>query len=224
MTDYTRQHDFSAKDALTTGDPNKLIKGSEVDDEFDALVTSVASKADISAVPGLAGTTGAAIPEGVVVPFAGSTAPTGFLLCNGAAISRTTYASLFALIGTTYGVGDGSTTFNVPDLGGRVVAGVGSRLTSGASGVDGATLGASGGAETHVLTEAQMPSHAHGPAAGRTDIIQRIGVGNEFSNDGTGSQDWNPDPLTGETGGDAAHNNTQPTLIMNYIIRAEPAS
>jgi microcystin-dependent protein len=56
------------------------------------------------------------IPRGGMIPYAGSTAPAGFLLCNGSAISRTTYADLFAIIGTTYGSGDGSTTFNIPDL------------------------------------------------------------------------------------------------------------
>lgn len=60
---------------------------------------------------------------GTVLPFAGSVAPTGWLLCYGQAVSRTTYAPLFAVIGTTFGVGDGSTTFNLPDLRGRIMAG-----------------------------------------------------------------------------------------------------
>lgn len=63
------------------------------------------------------------LPAGIFVPFAGSTAPTGWLLCYGQAISRTTYSTLFAAIGTQYGAGDGSTTFNVPDMRGRVPAG-----------------------------------------------------------------------------------------------------
>jgi microcystin-dependent protein len=63
--------------------------------------------------------------RGMIFPYAGATAPTGFLLCDGAAVSRTTYADLFALIGTTYGAGDGSTTFNVPDLRGRFAIGAG---------------------------------------------------------------------------------------------------
>jgi microcystin-dependent protein len=66
---------------------------------------------------------GGAIPTGTVLPFAAAVAPTGYLLCDGAAVSRTTYAGLFALVGTIYGVGDGSTTFNVPDVRGRVIAG-----------------------------------------------------------------------------------------------------
>lgn len=106
------------------------------------------------------------IPAGAYIPFGGSTAPAGWLLCYGQAVSRTTYAALFAAIGTAHGTGDGSTTFNVPDLRGRVPAGkdnmggsAASRLTTAGSGVDGATLGAVGGAETHTLTTAQMPAH-----------------------------------------------------------------
>ena len=64
------------------------------------------------------------LPTGSVIPFAGKTAPTGWLMCQGQAVSRTTYAQLFSVIGTTFGSGDGSTTFNLPDLRGRVAVGV----------------------------------------------------------------------------------------------------
>lgn len=81
--------------------------------------------------------------RGLIFPYAGSTAPAGFLLCDGSAVSRTTYADLFALIGTTYGAGDGSTTFNVPDLRGSVIVGAGQRIRTmtfdGASAVDPST-------------------------------------------------------------------------------------
>ncbi|EHL69933.1 hypothetical protein HMPREF1032_02932, partial [Subdoligranulum sp. 4_3_54A2FAA] len=63
------------------------------------------------------------MPVGCVIPFAGAAAPTGWLLCQGQAISRTTYAQLFSVIGTTYGSGDGKTTFNLPDMRGRVAVG-----------------------------------------------------------------------------------------------------
>lgn len=69
------------------------------------------------------------VPIGVVLPYAGSSAPTGFLLCDGSAVSRTTYSALFAIISTTFGVGDGSTTFNLPDMRSRMPIGVGSAGT-----------------------------------------------------------------------------------------------
>src|SRR5690606_38542325 len=95
-----------------------------------------------------------------------ATADVGWFHCNGAAVSRTTYAALFARIGTTYGVGDGSTTFNLPDLRGRVVAGYDAgaatgRLTSGGAGINSGVMGAAGGAQTHTLTTAEMPAHSH---------------------------------------------------------------
>jgi microcystin-dependent protein len=153
------------------------------------------------------------IPAGSVVDFAGSSAPSGWLLCAGQAVSRTTYADLFTAIGTTFGVGDGSTTFNLPDLRGRVVAGkddmngtAASRLTTGGSGINGASLGASGGTQTHTLITAEMPAHTHsGGIAGGTEGLISTG-GSSIGN-------------TDSTGGGGAHQNTQPTLILNKIIK-----
>lgn len=88
---------------------------------------------------------------GIVMSFAGATAPEGWLLCDGSAVSRSTYSALFDVIGTTYGAGDGSTTFNVPDLSGKVIIGV--------SGTH--ALGTSGGEETHTLLTAELPAHTH---------------------------------------------------------------
>lgn len=108
-------------------------------------------------------------PVGTVLAFAGKTPPGGFLLCDGSAVDRKKYGPLFNAIGTTYGDGDGSTTFNLPDLRGRSVFGkddmngttAAGRLTAAGSGVDGTTLGAAGGTEKHTLTAAELPSHAH---------------------------------------------------------------
>ncbi len=95
------------------------------------------------------------------MPYAGSAAPTGWLLCDGSAVSRGTYAGLFAVIGTTYGGGDGSTTFNLPNLKGRYPAG----RDSSQGEFD--TLGESGGAKTHTLAGSEIPSHSH-PIGGST--------------------------------------------------------
>lgn len=101
-------------------------------------------------------------PAGIIMPFAGSTAPQGYLLCDGSAVDRTTYATLFGVIGTTYGAGDGSTTFNVPDLSGRVVIGV-----SGSH-----ALGTTGGSETVTLSANELPAHSHEvPQHGHGDTI-----------------------------------------------------
>lgn len=91
----------------------------------------------------------AAVPTGTMLPFAGSASPTGYLVCNGAAISRATYASLFSIIGTTYGAGDLLTTFNLPDLRGRTLVGVG---TGSATGATNWVLGQAAGSEANAIT------------------------------------------------------------------------
>lgn len=92
-------------------------------------------------------------PPGAIMQFSGTTAPVGYMICDGSAVSRTTFAHLFAVIGTTYGAGDGSTTFNVPDLRQRFPLG------KAASGT-GSTLGGTGGAidHTHTITPSSLPN------------------------------------------------------------------
>lgn len=151
----------------------------------------------------------AQVPTGTILDFAAATAPTGYLACDGSAVSRTTYAALFAVVSTTWGAGDGSTTFNVPDLRGRTAIGSGT-----GSGLSARTLAATGGAETHQLTTTEIPSHAHTTGA--------IG----FLAAGTGSVIWSgggtrnvAQPNTGSTGGDGAHNNMQPFRVTTKIIK-----
>jgi microcystin-dependent protein len=160
------------------------------------------------------------MPTGALMPYAGTSAPTGFLLCYGQAISRSTYADLFSAISTTYGTGDGSSTFNLPDLRGRVVAGQddmggssADRLTDQTGGLNGDTLGDTGGSETHTLTTAQMPAHTHTVAA-----QQQVG-GDSTNRGGSGQLGAAATITSSSTGGDSAHNNVQPTIILNYIIR-----
>lgn len=88
---------------------------------------------------------------GSMVMFAGSSAPNGWLICDGSAVSRETYSSLFNAIGTTYGAGDGNTTFNLPDLSGKVLIGYSSAYP----------CSSTGGEETHTITNDELPSHAH---------------------------------------------------------------
>jgi microcystin-dependent protein len=159
----------------------------------------------------LTASNGNPIPAGTVVPYAGATAPGGWLFCYGQAVSRTTYSTLFVAIATAYGVGDGSTTFNLPDLRGRVVAGQddmggssANRLTGASGGVDGDTLAATGGSETHTLTLAELPSSVAANAGATQGQTGANGLG--FV-------------TIGSTGSDGAHNNVQPTIILNYIIK-----
>ena len=153
------------------------------------------------------------------VDWATSLPTGGYVYLYGALLSRTTYPALFTRWGTTYGAGDGSTTFGSPDVRGRVIAGqddIGgssaNRLTGVTGSVNGDTLGAVGGAETHTLVTAEIPSHAHSYNEGF--VGQGADAGGGSNSLSIRSQ------TTGETGGDGAHNNVQPTIIGNWIAKA----
>lgn len=175
------------------------------------------------------------IPTGTITVFAGSSAPNGWLLCNGSAISRTTYSALFSVIGTTYGTGNGSTTFNLPNLQGRFPLG---KNTSHA-------LASTGGSETITLTTNQIPAHTHGNKSltgwakmwGDTGFIGRGGsadwggiikpgdywYGNAPAEDNSGWQssslEINASHEHDSVGGGESHDNMPPYLTMNYIIK-----
>ncbi len=156
--------------------------------------------------------------SGFLQAYAGSSAPSGWLLCFGQAVSRSTYSSLFAIIGTTYGTGNGSTTFNLPDLRGKTIAGLDNMGGSDANVLTATfnpnrnTLGASTGQESHQLTIPEMPAHTHlqntdfGPTAG-LQTLKSSGSGNINAQQ------------TSSTGGSTAHQNVQPTMMVNWIIK-----
>ena len=166
------------------------------------------------------------VNTGIIIPWSSSTIPSGFLECNGQAVSRTTYASLFAVISTTYGVGDGSTTFNVPDLTDRTV--VNKSNTKALASTGGANTvtptGNLGGTVANTtLTTAEIPSHSH------TIAVWQAGGGLNPV------QSFNPqsgNSTSSSTGGGGAHNHNiggtftgssvsviQPYLTLIYIIK-----
>jgi microcystin-dependent protein len=176
MTNYTQSTNFATKDALTSGDPLKIVKGTEINTEFANIAIAVATKADLASptftgTPSLpTGTTGVtqsygtsstllattafvqgAILTGEIKMWGTATAPSGYLLCNGTAVSRTTYAALFAIYSTTFGSGDGSTTFNLPDFRNRMPIGAGTTYSAAST----------GGSATTTLSIANLPAHTH---------------------------------------------------------------
>jgi microcystin-dependent protein len=149
-------------------------------------------------------------PAGTIKGYGGPSAPAGYLLCDGSAVSRTTYSALFAAIGTAFGIGDGSTTFNVPDLRGRVLAGYKGGDTNFG------TLGASLGEAAHTLTTPEIPAHTH-------DVTVQGANGGSFANtyfklDNNHTSDTTYTSTS--VGGGGAHNNIQPSVVGNWIIKA----
>lgn len=155
---------------------------------------------------------------GEIKIYAGGSLPTGFLWCDGSEISRTTYSDLFTAIGTAYGSGNGTTTFNVPDLRGRVPGGkddMGGSAANVVTASEADTLGGEYGAETHTLTTSEIPAHTHSwsPVVG-------TGGNNGLAIDASANvADPTYGGTTGSAGSDGAHNNMQPTTFINFIIK-----
>ena len=227
-----------------------------------ALVSLAANEPVLTAIA----QQGAEAP-GIVKDFAGpeNKVPSGYLLCDGSEVSRTTYAALFDAIGTTHGPGNGTTTFNLPDLRGRVVAGVNNmggtpanRITTNGAGFDGNTLGAAGGAQVVTLTADQSGLREHSHVATSTHSLTADAGGAHTHNLTLGIDEGSPPGLlkyfnTGavdtdgtttyptDSGGthshsvsgtiattvsesteapaSQAHNNVQPTMVLNKIIK-----
>jgi microcystin-dependent protein len=147
-------------------------------------------------------------PTGAVSPFAGSSAPADWLLADGSAVSRSTYAALFAVISTTYGTGDGSTTFNVPDLRGRTVAGY--AASGGHSDV--ATLGNNDG----VAAANRRPKHNHTASTTADRITGTWSPG--ASGGGTAPAAWSAGSVSVGPGGTAPVD-APAYIVLNYIIK-----
>lgn len=177
-------------------------------------------------------------PAGTAFMWFAAAAPDGYLLCDGAAVSRATYADLFAILGTTFGAGDGSTTFALPNLKGRVPVGLDAAQTE----FD--ALGETGGAKTVTLDVNQMPAHTHGQEPhnhAQNSHTHTIPVGAtddtaapfDRADAGTNASGANATTQTGATtagnqaatavnqsaGGGAAHPNLPPYIVVNWVIK-----
>jgi microcystin-dependent protein len=185
------------------------------------------------------------VPVGTLLMYGGSEAPPGYLLCDGSAHSRTEFSNLFGVLGTRFGVGDGSTTFNVPNLANKFPLG----LAPGVS--PGSTIGQTGGEQNHILATAELPTHTHTasqPAHTHTDAGHNHASFNAGSNaafmelNGTlntaaGANQYGvthqsfvtqtgyaslgtatPAITVNNAGGGESHNNMPPYITINFII------
>ena len=248
MTDYTKTTDFAAKDALSTGNPSKIVKGTEIDDELVAISGAVASKAD-KASPTFTGTPAAptassgtsttqlattafamgaaalVMPSGAMLQWPTATAPTGFLLCTGAAVSRTIYAALFAVVGTTFGAGDGTTTFNVPNFNNRMPIGAGGLYAVGATGGSKDAIVVSHSHTASTSVSISDPTHSHtlpyfttgsGGGGGGPDVLGGSGMYTNAASTGITASASTSISTTGSSGTGA---NLPPYLGVYFIIK-----
>ena len=169
-------------------------------------VTSAGSAGNVLTSDGTnwTSTTAGGSPTGAIIGFGSATPPAGWLACNGANVSRTTYSALFAVISTTFGVGDGSTTFTLPTSARRTLVGSGGTGTA----TLGNAIGNSGGEEAHAQIIAELAAHTHTtgqPSKGGTSTpTQTLSASGGTS---------------GSTGSGTAFNIIQPSLIVTYIIK-----
>lgn len=213
MVTYTTNFHF-AKPGIN--DPtDQDLWGGYLNDDLDQIDTLLAG----FTIP-------SSIPVGAGLEYWGATAPSQWVFAYGQALNRTTYSVLFGIYGTTYGVGDGSTTFNIPDKRGRASFGKDNmggtsadRLTGLSGGIDGDTLGATGGEQSHVLTAGEAPvmgytiQELYGiPGAGAGEFYGPLQPGN-FTDRGI-----QPAEGSVNTGGGGGHNTVPPGIICNYII------
>ncbi len=171
----------------------------------------------------IADVVGGNTPVGSVLMYSSDTAPTGWLLCDGASVLRASYPALFAVIGTTYGSADG-THFNTPDMRGRVPVGYGAGTGGGASGTGAPTggsaltaraMGAWTGEETHALTEAELAAHTHGSTI--NSVLNAGGPAGPFGAGNTHTVSYGT--TSGSAGSGTAHNTVQPVMTLNFIIK-----
>ena len=161
---------------------------------------------------------GDTLPIGAIMPFGSDTIPENWLLCNGQAVSRTDYQELFNTIGITYGSGNGFTTFNLPDLQGKIPVG------KDENDEDFDTLGNTGGEKEHTLTIDEMPEHNHERKQNGRALYWDADLTNMGGLTDGNNVEISWERATTNAGGGQAHNILQPYIVQNYIIKAKQSS
>jgi microcystin-dependent protein len=241
MTNYVKSTSFASKDALPSGNPLKIVKGTEIDTEFNNIAVAVGTKADLLS-PVFTGTPTAATatvgtsttqlattafavqagtPTASLLMWPTATPPTGFLICNGQTVSRATYAALFAIVGTLFGAGDGSTTFTLPEYRDRMPIGAGgSYLANSLGGSNDATLPS----HSHTVVVSD-PGHFHqasnfGIAVAPNSGFTALGVnGTAGAGANTGNALTNISVALIAAGSSATNANLPPYLGIFFIIK-----
>jgi len=212
MSNYNKATNFAVKDTLTSGDPDKVVSGAEIDNEFNSIASAITSKADkvaasttdnlaaLDANGNLKDSGGSLVsvapPVGSITMYAASTPPAGWLECDGSEVNRSVHPNLFNTIGSTFGSGDGSTTFGLPDLRGEFVRGWDNNR-----GID-------SGRSFGTNQDDEIRSHTHDYIGHSTSDADSSGTGGKADNERTRTTD--------PTGGDE----TRPrNVALMYIIK-----
>jgi len=212
---------------VKVGDDAEMTPRQQITATAYAFRAAVASTVDDGAITPAKLAPGLATPPGAITLYAGTVAPTGWLLCDGRAVSRTDYPALFAAIGTAYGAGDGTSTFNLPNLQGRVPVGMSNEPEFN-------FLGQWGGEKKHTLTIGEMPSHNHGVndpghkhAVRAVTIFYYGGTAGARTAVTTGDASNNPGDTDGSLTGISIQNQgqgipfnvVQPYVVVNYLVK-----
>lgn len=219
ITDAIKQYQtHGVPDFITTADnlgvpfPYELYAQVRYDDGGGVKIyeNRVAGNVTTPPDPSWVVISGNPVPAGIILPFGGGVVPAGYLLCNGALVSRVTYAALYAAIGDVWGANDGSTNFALPNMTRRTLVGVGGVAYPG---VLGNALGNVGGSDAVALTLGQMPAHTHDQIPGFHYVT--VGSGNSY----IGFRAPAGGVGTGPAGNNEAHPNIQQSAVCNFMIK-----